>query len=425
MDSYTLVWLLLALVFLIIGSGFFSGSEVGMMALNRYRLRHLVRQKHRTACVVNKLLQRPERLLGVILIGNTFANILASSLATILTIKIWGESGVAIATILLTLVVLIFAEIAPKTLAASNPQRLAFFAAWPLTLLLKFMYPFVWFSNVIASGFLALFGIKVHVGTHEHLSGEELRSVLYESGSLIPTEHKNMLLSILELEKVTVNDIMIPRTEIVGIDLADDEAVIIEQLRSSQHTRLPIYRDNIENIQGMLHVRQVLNLSIENELIKDNLIKAAREPYFIPEHTPLNTQLLNFQHSKTRTALVVDEYGDIQGLVTLEDILEEIVGEFTTDVAAVNPEVYPQNDGSFLVDGSASLREINRDFGWEFPVDGPKTLSGLIIEYLEFIPRPGTCLRIAGYPMEVVQIKDNMVKTAQIFPDLRKLPAIE
>lgn len=404
------------LIILILFSSFFSGAEVGMMAINRYRLRHLVRQKHRLACLVHRLLKRPDRLLGVILIGNTFANIMASAVATVIAARLYGEMGIVIATVVLTLVILIFSEITPKTMAASRPQQFAFFVVIPLSILLKILYPLVWIANGIANSFLRLFGIRLKQGEIEHLSGEELRSIVYEAGSLIPQKHKDMLVSILDLERVTVNDIMVPRQEVVGIDLNEEWDEILEQLHTSQHTRLPLYRDSIDSVQGILHVRSALGLMVDERLDKAHLLQVAEAVYFVPENTPLNMQLLNFQKEKYRVGLVVDEYGDILGLVTLEDILEEIIGEFTSDVAALSKDVHPQADGSYLVDGSASIRELNRDMQWELPSKGPKTLSGLIIEYLECIPTAGTCVKIAGCPIEVVKVQDNKVKTARVFP---------
>lgn len=409
----------LSLLGLIIMSAFFSGSETGMMSLNRYRLRNLVRKKHKTATQVQQLLDRPDRLLGVILIGNCFANILAASLATVLAVQIWGEIGVVIATIVLTLIVLIFAETTPKTLAALYPERFSFFSAWPLMLLLKLLYPVVWFVNMISNSILRLFDIRVGRRRLEHLTGEELRTVVHEAGGDIPASNQQMLLSVLDLEKADVNDIMVPRSEIKGINLEDEWDVILQKLTHSQHTRLPLYHESIDQIQGVLHLRTALNLLTQHRLNKQSLIKAAEEPYFVPEATALNVQLLNFQKERKRLGLVVDEYGDIQGMVTLEDILEEIVGEFTTDIVAMSKGVSLQRDGSYLVDGTISLRDLNRSMNWEFPLEGPNTISGLITENYESIPEPGIGMRLAGYPVEVVAVKDNMVKTARVYPKLR------
>jgi Mg2+/Co2+ transporter CorB len=411
-----------ALIFLIFLSAFFSGSETGLMSLNRYRLKHLAKTKHRGAKRANEMLNRPDRLIGLILLGNNFVNILASSIATILALRLVGESGIAPAAGLLTFVILIFGEVAPKTLAILYPERIAFPATLILKPLLNILYPLVWLVNVIANALLRLLGVKMDQAKSQEMSSEELRSVVNEASALIPRRHQTMLTNILDLEKVTVEDIMVPRTDVIGIDLDDEWDDIVKQLINSQHTRLPIYRSDINNIVGLLHVRNTLGILTKQDSTKDDLTPWIREPYFVPEGTQLHTQLLHFQHQKRRIGLVVDEYGDILGLVTLEDILEEIVGEFTTDPSTRIKDVHPQPDGTYLVDGSATIRDLNRVMRWELPTEGPKTLSGLITEYLEAIPEPGTSLKLAGYPIEIVQTKDNMVKTALIKPTLRKHP---
>jgi Mg2+/Co2+ transporter CorB len=409
-----------ALVFLVILSGFFSGSETALMSLNRYRLRHLAKAGQRGAVRASRLLERPDRLIGLILLGNNFVNILASSLATVIALELIGEAGIAIAAGLLTLVILIFAEVAPKTLAALHPERVAFPATLALTPLLKLLYPIVWVINVIANALLRLLGVSAQDIAVHHLSTEELRTVVNEAGAMIPRRHQRMLLSILDLEKVTVEDIMVPRNEIVGIDLDDDWDEIVAQITGSQYTRLPVYREGIDNVAGIVHLRQIMHMLLTGRFSRDDLLATLREPYFIPEGTPLNKQLLNFQHQKQRIGLVVDEYGDIRGLVTLEDILEEIVGEFTTAPGSIAGDVYPQPDGTYLVDGSANIRDLNRAMNWSLPTAGPKTLNGLILEYLESIPQPGTSLRVAGYPIEIVQTRGNAVKMARIKPALAR-----
>ncbi len=396
-----------------------------MMSLNRYRLRHLVTAKHPGAIRAQRLLNRPDRLIGLILIGNNFVNILASSIATLIALQLWGESGIAIATGILTFVILIFAEVGPKTLAVLHPERIAFPAAYILEPLLTISYPLVWFVNTIANAVLKMIGVSPKDGAMQHLSSEELRTVVNEAGALIPRRHQTMLLSILDLEKVTVEDIMIPRNEIIGLDMEEDSQTILEQLTRSQHTRLPIYRDNIDNVVGFVHARNALRILPDGKFTKELLQGITREPYFVPAGTPLNTQLLNFQCQKRRIAFVVNEYGDIQGLVTLEDILEEIVGEFTTDMAANMKDIHPQEDGTYLIDGGAYIREINRTMGWELPTDGPKTINGLIIEYLESIPETGTSVKLAGYPIDIVQTTSNTIKTIRIHPALRSQPQQE
>lgn len=408
-----------ALIFLIILSAFFSGSETALVSLNRYRLRHLLNAQHKGAIRANRLLERPDRLIGLILLGNNFVNILASSIATILALRLIGQAGIAIAAGLLTLVILIFAEVAPKTLAVILPERIAFPATLVLEPLLKVLYPIVWMVNALANGVLRILRVNPDEAGGHHLTREELRTVVNEAGALIPRRHQQMLTNILDLEKVTVNDIMVPRNEIVGIDLENSLDDIIQQLITSQHTRLPVYRQDINNIVGLIHVRNTLEVIKNPDASIEDLMPQLRDAYFVPEGTPLNTQLLHFQRQKRRIGLVVDEYGDVQGLVTLEDILEEIVGEFTSDPSNNIKDVHPQEDGTFLVDGSVYIRELNRNLKWNLPTEGPKTLNGLIIERLETIPEPGTSVLIAGYPIEIVQTKDNTVKTARINPNFQ------
>lgn len=420
--QFSISTLVILLVLLILIAMFFALAETAMLSINRYRLRHLAKHHHRTAKTVQQLLERPDRLLGIILFCNTFANIFASAIATLIAIHYLGQGGVMLATVGLTLLILIMGEVAPKTLAALYPEPLAFIAAWPLYLLLKILHPVIWVINAIANGVLRLIGIKVGLQAVEHLSHDELRTVVHDAGSKIPTDYQAMLLKVLDLGKATVEDIMIPRNEIVGIDLNDEWERILEQLTNSQHTRLLIYNGDIDQIVGILHLRKALNLLAQERLTKESLLEATDKGYFVPAGTFLNIQLLNFRREKQRTGIVVSEYGDIQGLVTLEDILEEIVGEFTTDISTTSKSIHPQSDGSYLVDGTTSLRELNQLLKYKFPLNGPKTLSGLIIEYLETIPQAGTALRLAGYPMEILQVKDNVIKTVKIIPLPAKIP---
>ncbi|AZZ93702.1 DUF21 domain-containing protein [Hahella sp. KA22] len=412
MNDLSTTFLLIVLVILIALSGFFSGSETGMMTLNRYRLRHMAKNGHKGAKRANTLLQRPDQLIGVILIGNNFVNILASAIATVIATRLWGDAGVAIATAALTITILVFSEVTPKTLAALYPERVAFPASVALVPLLKLLYPFVRCVNIASNSLLRLFGVTEYQAGADHLSREELRTLVHEAGVRIPKRHKQMLLSILDLEKVTIEDIMIPRNEITGIDIEDDIDEIVEQLRSAQHTRLPVYRGDINNIIGILHLRNAAKFLTQDDINKAMIMQSCREPYFIPEGTPLNTQLFNFQKEKRRIAVVVDEYGDVQGIATLEDILEEIVGEFTTDIAATSPDITPMDDNRYMIDGFATIRTINKILGWRLPTDGPKTLNGLIIELLETIPENPTCLKLHGYNVEIKQVKDNVVKAA-------------
>lgn len=421
MDEIPLSVLFGALAFLIVLSAFFSGSETGLMTLNRYRLRHLARARHPAAIRAQKLLERPDRLIGLILLGNNFVNILASTLTAVIAVRLIGEAGLVVGAALLTLVILIFAEVTPKTLAALHPERVAFPAAFVYGPLLWLMYPFVWAVNSIANALLKTVGVHPETSSADTLSQEELRTVVLEAGAMIPKRHQDMLLNILDLEKVTVEDIMIPRQEVTGIDLEDDWNTIVQQITSSQYTRLPVFRDSIDNVVGFIHLRKVLPLLKRNKLDEETLQNLVREPLFIPENTPLNRQLLNFQRERRRVGLVVDEYGDIQGLVTLEDILEEVVGEFTTDPLTSTRDYITEEDGSFLVSGSTNVRDLNRGLNMELPTDGPKTLNGLVLEYLEDIPQPGTSVLLAGYPIEIVQTKGNLVKTLRVHANKRRL----
>lgn len=387
------------------------------MSINRYRLRHLARKNYPPAVRVSELLERPDRLLGIILIGNTFANVFASAVATVLAVRFWQNFGVTATTLILTFIILIGAEITPKILAALYPERISFFASLPLKILLRVLYPIVYLASGIANGLLRLF--RIHKKTHsklDMLSHEELRTIVYEAVGKSMSGYQEMLLGILDLGKATVEDIMIPRNDIIGLDLEDAWPKIRTQLQTCQHTRLPIYRGSIDNVEGILHVRKVLHLFAENKLGIDDLLRAADQVYFIPEGTPLNNQLLNFQKQKVRTGLVVDEYGDIQGLVTLEDILEEIVGQFTTNLETGSEEIIPQKDGTYLVDGGINIRELNRRLEWDLPITGPKTLNGLILEYLQYIPTTVICLKIAGYRFEVLEMDGNFIKTVHILP---------
>ena len=414
MSEIPLSYLFTSLVFLILLSAFFSSAETGMMSLNRYRLRHLVKQKHRGAMRASKLLDRPDRLIGVILIGNNFVNILASAIATMIALRLMGDAGVAVATAMLTLVILIFAEVTPKTVAAIKPEQVAFPASLILSPLLKLLYPFVWVVNSICNGLLRMLGFNAAAKASDHLSSEELRTIVHEAGALIPRRNQSMLLSILDLDTVTVEDIMIPRNEIVGIDVDDDIKTILNTISQSPHTRLPLYQEELNNVVGIVHVRQILPLIHAENPTKEEFLALARQPYFVPESTPLNTQLLNFQKRKSWVALVVDEYGDIQGLTTLEDILEEIVGDMAEEQDHENEDIHPQEDGSFFIDGTTTVRDINKALIWALPIDGPKTLNGLITERLEEIPQFNVCLKIGEYQLETVQISGNFIKTVRL-----------
>ena len=414
-DDVPLAALLGVLAVLLLLSAFFSGTETALMRLNRYRLRHQATDGNRAAQLAEKLLERPDRLIGLILLGNNLVNFTAAALVTLIALRVGGEPAVAIATVLFTVIVLIFSEAAPKTLAALHPERIAFPAVFVYYPLLVVTYPFVWLVNVISNGFLWLLGVRNSDATLSSLSNEELRTIVYEAGTLISRKYRSMLINILDLEKVSVDDVMVPHKEIVGIDLEDDIADITDVIRNSEHTRLPLYRDTIDNVVGVLHLRRLGNRADEVIMDKAALESLVDEPYFVPEGTPLSTQLVQFQRARQRFALVVDEYGDIQGIVTLEDILEEIVGEFTTVPAADEEGITREENDRYLVTGATNIREMNRAMQWTLPTDGPKTPNGLIVEYLERIPTPGTCLKIGNYPIEIIASDENRVISARLF----------
>jgi Mg2+/Co2+ transporter CorB len=417
-DDVPLAALIGLLVTLLVLSAFFSGSETALMSLNRYQLRHKAREGHRGAIFAERLLQRPDRLIGLILLGNNLVNMMAASIVGIIAFERGGQTAAALGAFLLTIVVLIFAEAAPKTLAALHPEKLAFPASFIYYPFLKFANPvlwIVWLTNVASNGVLYLVGVRGKDAKLHSLTQEELRTLVHEAGSLISSRYRKMLLSILDLEKVTVDDVMVPHNEIVGIDLDDNLEEIEKIIFDSTYTRLPVYRDHIDQIVGILHLRRLANLA-QQSFSQDALATLVDEPYFVPEGTPLSTQLVQFQRRKQRIAMVVDEYGDIQGIVTLEDILEEIVGEFTTDPADENEDIVLEAPGSWIVDGSANVRELNRSQDWELPTEGPKTINGLILELLETIPEPGTCLKVSGYPIEIIESDDTRIRTVRIRP---------
>jgi Mg2+/Co2+ transporter CorB len=408
--------LFLVLLITILLSAFFSGTETALFTMNRYRLRHRANQGDRRARLVRALLERPDRLIGLILLGNTFFNILASSVGTVIALRLGGEAVVGLAAGLLTFVILVFAEVTPKTLATLNPDRLAYPAAYVYASLLKVVYPLVWLVNLIANGLLRLLGLGPGTGHGTALSREELRTVVAESGALVPERSRSMLLAILDLEHATVEDIMIPRNEVSGIDIQDSEGEIIQSIRNADYTRLPLFDGGIDNLIGVLHSRHALHALLDQGLGKEHLRAIAQAPYFVPEGTPLYQQLLNFQRRRERIALVVDEYGDFMGLITLVDLLEEIVGEFTTDPSDNISEIHRAEDGSLLVDCGIGVRDLNRALRWDLPTTGPKTLNGLVLDYLETIPEPGTSLKLHGHPIEIIQTTENAVKTAKIPP---------
>ena len=411
-NAFPTSYLLLSIGIMILLSAYFSGTETAMMALNRYRLRHLVKSGNKGAKKADTMLRRPDRLLGVILVGNNLVNFSAATVATVIGFQLMGDTGVLLAPWVLTVVFLIFAEVAPKTLAAERPENWALKAVFVLKPLQKILMPVVALINVVSNALVRPF-ISRSADSDDQLTKDELKTVVIEGATSVG-ERRDMLTRILDLESVTVDDIMVPRAEIAAINIDDELPSIMTTVAASQHTLLPVYKDSFDNVLGILHLRRVARLILNEDFCKADLLQLTREPYYVPEATPLHTQLYNFQKEKQRLAMVVDEYGDIQGIVTLEDILEEIVGEFTSDFAANMPEILPQEDGSYVIDGMAVLRDINRALRWNLPTIGPKTLSGFVLEHLETIPETNVCLWVGEYQIETLQIKDNIVKTLSI-----------
>lgn len=403
---------------LVLLSAFFSGSETGMLSLNRYRLQHQSKNNHKPAKRAQALLEKPDRLISTILIGNNLVNNLAATLTTVIAIRIFGDDsyGIATATIILTLVLLVFGEITPKTIAALYPERIAFPASLILKYLQTIFYPAAWLLNQVTKPLLHSLGFDGDKKTHDQLSSEELRTIVDEAGSLIPMRHQYMLRNILDLESTTVKDIMVPRGEMFCIDLDDSEAEILGQLEKCEFTRVPVFRGNIDNIIGILHMRNLGKLLSTNNFSKEAFLNILREPIFSPENTDLHMQLINFQKEKRRISIVIDEYGTVLGLATLEDILEEIVGNFTSNFGINDDVMETLPDGSLLISGSTSIREINRQTGWNLPLEGPKTLSGLVLEHLESFPDALASVNINHYIIEMVDLEDNVVEKARVFP---------
>jgi Mg2+/Co2+ transporter CorB len=402
------------LIVLLLLSAFFSSTETALMSLNRYRLRHRAKTGQRSAKLAEQLLERPDRLIGLILLGNNAANLLAAAIVTVISLRLGGESAVFVGTMILTFVVLIFAEVAPKTIAALHPSKVALPAALVYYPLLKVAYPVVWLINLMANGVLRLLGVHPEKISPSVLSAEELRTVVAEAGVMVPRRHQRMLLSVLDLDAITVDDVMVPRQEIVGIDLERGWEYNLTLLQSTPHNRLPVYRDDIDTIIGVVRTRELLRDLANGTLTEQRLLEHTREPFFVPEGTPLNKQLLNFQQQKRRSAFVVDEYGDVQGLITTEDILQEIVGELDSEPVLAEIGVTRENERSYLVDASTNIRRLNRLMNWELPTDGPKTLNGLIIETLETIPPSGTALVVNDYPIEILDTTEHCIKQVRV-----------
>jgi Mg2+/Co2+ transporter CorB len=418
LDDIPLFTLLIAFVLLLILSAFFSISETSMMALNRYRLRHLAKSGHRGARRTAKLLARTDRLLGVILLGNNLVNTAAAALVTMISIRLVGQGELALtlATLVVTAAILIFSEITPKLIGASYPEKIAFPASFILGPLLRFAYPVVWFANLFVNGLLWLLRLKP-AGSEAHtLSPEELRTLVLEGGNFLPQKHQNILLNLFDLEAITVEDVMTPRSKIEAIDINAPVDELQRQIASSNHTRIPVFRNQLDDVIGIIHLRKVMNLSEGEEIDGETLLEIMRPPYFVPIGTPLLTQIQNFQDQQDRIGLVVDEYGELMGLLTLEDILEEIIGEFTTQSPLQTSQFKRQDDGSIVAEGGSLLRELNRQLGFKFPLGGPKTLNGLILEHLQDIPEPGTSLKLSGHPVEILQTQDRVVRSVRLTP---------
>lgn len=386
------------------------------MSLNRYRLRHQANNGNKAAQRTAKLLEQPDRLISLILLGNNFVNILASAIATIIALRLMGEAGIAVATGLLTIIILVFAEVTPKTFATRRAEQFAFVASAVYGPLMIITYPLVVATNWTSSRILKLLNTEAIAKEDEHLSSEELRTVLNETAGMIPQRHRDMLLNILDLGTVSVNDIMVPRNEIIGIDLDDPWDDVLQEISNSPHSRLLVFRDNVDNVIGFIYLRKMLDALRSGNITSEYLESVVRDPYFIPEGTTLTVQLLNFQREKRRVGLVVDEYGDIQGMLTLEDILEEIVGEFDNDPRVAPAEIRPQADGSYIVDGTAQVRNLNKSLNWALPSEGPKTLNGIVVEHFENFPPQGAVFTFNGHPMTILAVEDNKVQQVRIEP---------
>ncbi len=416
MESLPIPLLFAGLLVLLILSAFFSGSETALMAINRYRLRHQAKSGQRGARLAQALIDRPDRFIGLVLLGNNFVNILASAVTTLIFMRLAGDAGVLAGTLFLTITILIFAEVAPKTLAAQYPERIAYPAAYVLYPLLRLLSPVVRLINALAGLVTRPLRRSARTLHSDHLGTAELRTLLGESAVLVPPRHRRMLLNILDLEEATVADVMVPRNEIAGIDLDDPLDRILEQLSRFPYSRVPLYHGSIDQVVGILHPRALLAQLAEGGITVERLTQLARKPYFVPESTPLMRQLAEFQKRGRRMALVVDEYGEIVGLVTIEDILEEIVGEFTSEPLETSRRIERLPDGSVRIDGRIGLRQLNRVMGWELPTDSARTLSGLIVDQLESLPAPGTEAEIGPYRMRIDRVEDNVVRQVTVLP---------
>lgn len=423
MDNIPIAWQLGALALLLLIAAFFSIAETSLMSLNRYRLRHLVKEGNRGARLASALLSKTDKLLGVILLCNNFANAASATLVTVITVELFGEGEwiLMIGTLLVTFAILVFGEITPKVIAAAYPEKLGIFSSYLLYPLLKLLYPAVWFINLFVEGLLKLFRVNVNFSeSTQSLTMDELRSIVTDAGHFMPKKNRTILLNLFELEKITVDDVMTAHTQVEVIDFDWPIDDILQRITNSHHTRLPVREGDHEEIIGIIHIRKVINQirlhQLDDNLTKEALREIIEDPYFVPAGTPLYTQIQQFQEKQERIALVVDEYGEFKGLITLEDILEEVIGDFTTQSPSRIGSYRQEEDGSWLVDGSSSLRDLNKKLGLKLPLDGPRTLNGLILEHFEDIPEPNTSFRVAEHTLEIIQTQDRIVKSVKIFP---------
>jgi Mg2+/Co2+ transporter CorB len=426
LDEIPVQTLLIGLFVLLLVSGFFSIAETSMMALNRYRLRHLVSTGNRGAILAASLLDRTDRLLGVVLLGNNFVNALSAALFTVIMFRLFGENEWALwlGSAGVTFFILVFSEITPKIIGATYPERIALASSYVLSPLLKLAWPVVWFVNLFVQAILRILQLKPREQQQHQLSAEELRTLVLEGGQYIPQKHRSILINLFELEQVTVDDVMIPRGQVEALDLESPPEQLLAEIATCYHTRLVVFRGELNNVVGILHVRRALSLVRQGGMVDaSDLEELLSEPYFVPAGTALFSQLTHFQEQHERIGLIVDEYGELQGLVTLEDILEELVGEFTTTAPGRGDTFARNEDGSVLVEGSATLRSLNRKLGLKLPLDGPKTLNGLIVDYLRELPEPGTTVKIAGYPLEVVQTHERAIRSVRVYPRVDAAPA--
>ncbi len=413
MNTLSIENLFILLVVLLFLSAFFSGSETSLMSINRYKLRHKYKEGSRSAKRVLYLLNNPDRTLGLILLLNNFVNILASAITTLIAIKLYGDSAIAISAGILTFVILIFSEVTPKTFAALYPDKIAYPVSLFFYPMLKLFYPLIAIINFFSRTLLLIFGIDQRNKSQELLTKDEIKTIITETSDRIPKYYEDMIVNMLDLEKVKVEDAMIPRNEIVAVDIENDVNKITEQILNYKHTRIPIYQNELNSLKGFLHKRIVLKMLKENNITKEKILDNLNSAYFIPEDTSLTSQLINFKREKSKFGFVVDEYGDVKGLVTLDDILEEIVGEFGHDDKK-EEDIIKVNDNTYLLDGSVQVRDANKILVWDLPESSAKTINGYILECLEDIPKKGMGFETNNYLFEIVKVQNNFVKNVKI-----------